>query len=347
MQHVPSLFRVPGSREATAGRIPPHAWFVVSAVFHYLGPSFAVLLMHHVAVLGVAWLRIASAGVVFAAGRRAWRALVTASRDRLRPLIAWGVVLAAMNACFYEAITRLPLGTVGAIEFLGPIALAAMGARSRRNLAALILAVGGVWCLSAIRIAGDPLGFAFAFGNCALFAAYVILAHRAAGEGGGEGIGRLGAAMLVATAAISPAGIPGALHAFTSPVLLAAGAGVGLCSSVIPYVTDQLAMARLPRASYALLSSLLPAVATVVGLAVLGQVPTVTDVLGVALVISAIAVHQQQPPGRRPPRLPGGEPSGGEPPRPPRHEPSREQRSPWPPSGERSAAHRRDEVAEA
>lgn len=320
MQHVRS--RSPRRGVSVAG-IPPHAWFVISAVFHYLGPSFAVLLMHHVAVLGVAWLRIASAGVVFGAGRRAWRELATADRDRLRLLIAWGVVLAAMNACFYEAISRLPLGTVGAIEFLGPIALAAMGARSRRNAAALVLAVGGVWCLSAIRIAGDPLGFVFAFGNCALFAAYVVLAHRAADDGGGEGIARLGAAMLVATAAISPAGAPGALHAFTSPLLLGAGAGVGVCSSVIPYVTDQLAMARLPRASYALMTSLLPAVATLVGLAVLSQVPTVTDVAGVALVIAAVAVHQQ-PGGRRP--------GAGRPPR--------------PPAGAPSASHRRDEVAE-
>jgi inner membrane transporter RhtA len=287
-----------GPRLTAAARIPPQAWFVVSAVFHYLGPSFAVLLMHHVAVLGVAWLRIASAGALFAAGRPAWRALTTAGRDRLRLLVAWGVVLAAMNACFYEAISRLPLGTVGAIEFLGPIALAALGARSRRNAVALVLAVGGVWFLSAIQIAGNPLGFAFAFANCALFAVYVMLAHRAASDGGGEGIGRLGAAMLVATVAITPAGLPGALHAFSSPVLLGVGIGVGLCSSVIPYVTDQLAMARLPRASYALMSSLLPAVATVIGLIVLGQVPTVTDVVGVTLVVAAIAVHQQQPAGR-------------------------------------------------
>jgi inner membrane transporter RhtA len=292
MQHVIGASR---SRAASAARLPPHAYFVVSAVFHYLGPAFAVLLMHRVEVLGVAWMRIASAAVVFAAWRRPWREFARADPGRLRLLIAFGVVLAAMNACFYEAISRLPLGTVGAIEFLGPIALAAMGARSGRNIAALLLALGGVWCLSEIRLAGHPLGFLFAFANCALFAAYVMLAHRAAADGGGAGIGRLGAAMLVATAAITPAGLPGALHAFASPALLAAGVGVGVCSSVIPYVTDQLAMARLPRASYALMTSLLPAVATVIGLVVLGQVPTVADALGVGLVIAAIAVHQQQP----------------------------------------------------
>ena len=308
-----------GPRAAAAARIPPHAYFVVSAVFHYLGPAFAVLLMHHVAVLGVAWMRIASAAVVFAAWRRPWRVYTGAERDRLRLLIAFGVVLAAMNVCFYEAISRLPLGTVGAIEFLGPIALAAAGARSGRNVAALVLAIGGVWCLSEIRLTGHPAGFLFAFGNCALFAVYVMLAHRAAADGGAHGIDRLGAAMLVATIAITPAGLPGALHAFSSPALLGAGIGVGVCSSVIPYVTDQLAMARLPRASYALMSSLLPAVATVIGLVVLGQIPTVTDVLGVGLVVAAIAVHQRQPD-------PHGEPA---------------------PRRGRSAPHRRDEVAEA
>ena len=93
-------------------------------MFHYLGPSFAVLLFAHVPVLGVAWLRIASAAVIFAIWRRPWRAL----REPL--VLAWGATLAAMNCCFYEAIARLPLGTVAAIEFLPVIALAALGARS-------------------------------------------------------------------------------------------------------------------------------------------------------------------------------------------------------------------------
>jgi inner membrane transporter RhtA len=113
-------------------------YFVISAVFHYLGPSFAVLLFARVPVLGVAWLRIASAAIVFAIWRQPWRAL----REPL--VIVWGVTLAAMNCCFYEAIHRLPLGTVAAIEFLPVIALAALGARSARNGVALLLAVGGV-----------------------------------------------------------------------------------------------------------------------------------------------------------------------------------------------------------
>src|SRR5690242_2620220 len=113
-------------------RLPPQAYFVVSAVFHYLGPAFAVLLFARVDVLGVAWLRIATAAVLFAAWRRPWRAFARLDREGRRLLVAWGVTLAVMNACFYTAIDRLPLGTVAAIEFLPVIGLAALGVRSRR-----------------------------------------------------------------------------------------------------------------------------------------------------------------------------------------------------------------------
>ena len=86
------------------------AYFVGSAVFHYLGPSFAVLLFDRVAPLGVAWLRIATAAAFYAVWRRPWRTW------RARPVLALGVVLALMNPCFYLAIDRLPLATVAAIE---------------------------------------------------------------------------------------------------------------------------------------------------------------------------------------------------------------------------------------
>src|SRR5207247_3596282 len=118
-----------------------HVYFVVSAVFHYLGPSFAVLLFARVPVLGVAWLRIASAAVVFALWRRPWRALCHAGRDARATLVAWGAVLAVMNCCFYEAIDRLPLGTVAALEFLPGIVLAAIGGRTACHMLAIAPAV--------------------------------------------------------------------------------------------------------------------------------------------------------------------------------------------------------------
>jgi inner membrane transporter RhtA len=300
-------------------RLPASSFFLTSAVFHYLGPSLAVLLFAHVGVLGVAWLRIASAALVFALWRRPWRVLRRATPAQLRLLLALGAVLAAMNSLFYLAVDRLPLATVGAVEFLGTVVLAAAGARTPRNLLALALAVGGVAVLTDVRLAAEPLGFAFAFANCAGFVLYVVLGHRVAtGAGPLGGIDQLGAAMLVAAVVATPVGVSEAAVAFGHPLWLAWGVGVGLCSSVVPYVTDQLAMARLPRATFALMLALLPAAATGIGLLVLAQVPTGRDLLGVALVVAGVAAHQAPDPavsrGRAPDAAGTAPPAG--PPRP-------------------------------
>jgi inner membrane transporter RhtA len=264
--------------------LPPHVWFVGSAVFHYLGPAFAVLLFARVGPLGTGWLRIAAAAVVLAAWRRPWGLL----RDRT--LLALGAVLAVMNCCFYLAIDRLPLGTVAAIEFLPVIALAAIGARTARNGAALVLAVGGVYLLTGVRLAGEPLGFVLAFANAGLFALYIVLSHKVAQRSRLDG---LAASMLAALVVVTPLAGWDALPALDDPIAIAAGIGVGVASSVIPYVCDQMAMARLPRATYALMVSLLPATATVIGVIVLSQLPTAQEVLGVALVVAGVAVHRE------------------------------------------------------
>jgi len=214
--------------------LPPQTYFAGSALFHYLGPAFAVLLFARVAPLGVAWLRIASAAILFAAWRRPWGALRAADAQTLRLLVALGVVLAAMNSAFYEAIARLPLSTVSAIEFLPVIVLAALGVRSPRNLSAVALA---------------PIVSAL---------------------GGWQVVPHL-----------------------LDPITIGAGVGVGISSSVIPYVCDQLAMARLPRHTYSLMVSLLPATATVVGLVVLGQTPSPRQLLGVSLIVVALALHRE------------------------------------------------------
>jgi inner membrane transporter RhtA len=272
-------------------RVPPQGYFVVSAVFHYLGPACAALLFGFVDPLGVAWLRIASAFLVFAIWRKPWRMARRLATDEHLVIIGLGVSLALMNICFYLAIARLPLATVGAIEFLGPIALAAAGARTHRNVTALLMAIAGVYFLTQVRLTGEPLGYLFAFANCLLFVLYIVLGHRIAKTGGMQGIDRLGAAMLVAAVVAVPFGFQAALPAFHSPLLLAA-IGVGISSSVIPYVADQLAMARLPRATFALMLSLLPATATVIGFVVLEQIPQPIELLGIGLVIVAVALHR-------------------------------------------------------
>lgn len=242
----------------------------------------------------MAWLRIATAAAVFAVWRRPWRAFAAQDRAGKRLLLAWGTVLAVMNACFYTAIDRLPLGTVAAIEFLPVILLAALGARTLRNTLALVLAVPGVYVLSDVHLRAEPVGLAFAFANAVLFSVYIVLADRVAKRPGLAGIDGLAASMLIALAAVTPLGGWQALPAFARPTAILAGAGVGICSSVIPYVTDQLALARLPRATYALMVSLLPAVATVIGVVVLAQIPSPSEIAGVTLVILGVALHRER-----------------------------------------------------
>ena len=254
-----------------------------------------MLLFARVDVLGVAWLRIASAALIFALWRRPWRAYAAQDREGRRLLLAWGAVLAAMNVCFYTAIDRLALGTVAAIEFLPVVALAAIGARTPRNLAALLLAVPGVYLLTDVQFAAEPLGLAFAFANAGLFALYIVLADRVAKRDAIGGINGLAAAMLVAAVVVTPMGGWEVLAVLGDPVALLAGIGVGVGSSVIPYLCAQLALARLRRATYALLVALLPATATVIGIAVLAQIPTPAEAAGLLLVVAGVARHREPP----------------------------------------------------
>lgn len=266
---------------------------LLGATFHYLGPTFAVLLFAHVDALGVAWLRLASAGLVFALWRRPWEVLRRADPAERRTMLGLGVVLAGMNAAFYLALDRAPLATVASLEFLGVVALAAYGVRSRRNTVALGLVCAGVALLTQVSLAGSAAGLLWAAVNCAGFVLYVVLGHRISGSGG---VDRLGVAVVVAALVATPIGLAQATPAFTHPAWLAWGAGVGICSTVIPYVADQWAMSRLPRASYALMLSLLPVTATLCGLGVLGQVPDRVEIAGIGLVGAAVALHRPREP---------------------------------------------------
>lgn len=273
--------------------MPTHFIFVTSAFFHYLGPAFAVILFSYVPVLGVAWLRIATAAGAYAIWRKPWRTvLLSLTRKDFASLVALGAIFAGMNSCFYLAISKVPLATVGAIEFLAPVGLAASGVRNGRNLLAFFLAGSGAYLLSEIQLPQQPLALAFAFANCALFACYIALGHRFARIGSSSGIDRIGFSMFLAVVFITPFGLVDASVSFLKPIILGAGVGLGVCSSVIPYALDQIAMSRLPRATFALLLSILPAMAAVIGAIVLRQVPNLEQFLGILLIVAGVGFHQ-------------------------------------------------------
>lgn len=281
--------------DKTAESVPPQAWFAVSAIFHYLGPSFAVLLFPAVGVLGVAWMRVASAALIFAPWTKPWKTLREADSEARWLMLGLGLCLAVMNTAFYLALDRLPMSLVAAIEFMGTTGVAVYGLRTRRNFIALALAVLGVFILIDVTWSSDWVGLFWAFLNGALFVGYIILGHKASEKGAGDGIQLLGASMSIAFLCLMPIGFAQALQALTSIELILAGIGVGVCSSVIPYICDQLSMSRLPRSSYALLLALLPAAATIIGIIVLSQIPSSTDIIGILLVMTGVATHKPAP----------------------------------------------------
>lgn len=264
---------------------------LVNALFHYVGPSFAILLFPVIGVLGVAWLRIAAAAIAFAPATRPWRVFAAANNEERTSLVLLGISLGAMNCCFYLALSRLPLSLVAAMEFIGPLGITWAGSPSFRNLGVLSAAMFGLYLILDIRWVRDPVGLLWSVLNTTFFVAYILLGHRMSRNGASKGIMRLGTAMLIASIITAPLGIRQASLVFHSPRLLAAGIGVGLASSVVPYVCDQLVMARLSRESFALLTCLFPTSAAVMGAIVLNQMLSLRETLGIALVVLALAIH--------------------------------------------------------
>jgi len=277
---------------AVAARVPPQALFVLGAISQYVGSAVAVLLFASVPAAGLSWLRAVSAAVALVAWRRPWRTRWTARRLWLVGL--FGTALASMNLAFYLAIDRLPLGTAVSIEFCGPVAVAALGSRTRRDILALVLAAAGVLALADVHLSGSPEGVAFAALSGVLWAMYIVLGHRVASDPGIRPQDGLAAGMALGALVLAPFLISDAVPGLTDAALLAACVAVGLSSSVVPYVLEQVAMRRLTRARFALLLALLPATAAVVGAIVLGQVPGVVETAGILLVVGAAGLRTHE-----------------------------------------------------
>ena len=274
------------------GRISPEALFAVGAVSQYLGAATAFELFDEMGPGTVALLRVAGAGGVLVVLRRSWRRHW--SRIELAWTAAFGVALASMNLFFYLAIERVPLGNSVAIEFIGPIAVAAFGTRTLRSGWALALAIAGVVVLAGFAPPEAQLGALFSLIAGTLWAGYIILGHRVARSG--MAVDGLGVGMLIGAVAISPAGFGGLDAGVGAPLLLLGGVAAGVLSNVIPYGIDQLVMQRLARARFALLQALLPATATLIGLVWLSQVPDLREVAGITAVIAAIVITRESDP---------------------------------------------------
>lgn len=277
-------------------RVPAPLLFVAGGVSMYIGAAVAVWLFGEISPAGVAWLRQLGAALVLLAwrrpGRRAWRGKV------FWLAAVFGLVTAMMNIAFYESAARLPLGTAVALEFTGPVLVAAVGSRSRRDFGALGLVVCGVLLIADVRWSTSTLGVLFALAAAMLWAGYIVLGKRVADVG--LGVDGLAVGFAVATVVLVPLAW-GTGAAWRSPQLLLMGVGVGVLATVVPYVLDQVVLRRLGQAPFALLLSLLPVTATLIGLVVLRQVPSVLEALGIAAVVGGLVLRSREPRARTEP----------------------------------------------
>ncbi len=270
-------------------RLPAEALFITGAVTQYIGAAIAVDLFDEMAAQGVAWLRVVGAAIILTAWRRPWRR--PWNRHDLVLAAMFGTVLTTMNLIFYLAIDRLDLGTAVAIEFAGPIAVAVAGTRTRRNAAAIVLAVAGVVLLAKVQPEGSTTGVALALAAAVLWAGYIVLGSRVAKSG--AAVDGLGAGMVAGAFVLAPFCAGSVGPAVDRPTLAVLAMATGLLSSVIPYALDQVSLSRMPAARFALLLALLPVTATLVGAVWLGQVPSGTEVIGIALVVAAVATRDR------------------------------------------------------
>ncbi len=267
-------------------RLAPEPLFMVGAVSQYLGAAVAVNLFAEVAPGGAALLRVTGAALTVIALRRSWRRRWT--RRDLAWAGAFGVALAAMNTSIYYSLAELPLGNAVAVEFIGPLTVAAAGARTLRSGGALGLTVAGVAVLAGADAPGTLRGVGFALLAGAFWAAYIVLGHRVAR--GPASVDGLGVGMLAGAVAISGFGLRDVASALGSPQVLLLGFTTGLLSNVIPYWIDQVVMKRIDQHRFALLQALLPVTATLIGLLALFQVPSPRELAGIGLVVAAIVL---------------------------------------------------------
>jgi inner membrane transporter RhtA len=233
--------------------------------------------------VGMVFLRlITSSLILLAVARPGLRGRAVAD---WRPVLALGFALGAMNWAFYESFARIPLGVAVAIEFIGPLTVAALGSRRPRDLVWVGLAALGITLLGAGPTSLDPVGFGLALFAGGCWALYII--STAATGRRWAGVEGLAVASTIATLALAPFALTMAGDRLLEPQLLLLGALVGVLSSVIPYSLEMLALRTVPPRVFGILMSLEPAAAALVAAVVLGEWLTPVQVLAVACVTAA------------------------------------------------------------
>jgi inner membrane transporter RhtA len=259
---------------------------VVAAAFSVqFGAALATTVFDEAGPVGFVWLRVAFAALVLLALNAP--ALRRSGRLPVRWVLATGVSVAFMNACFYQAIDRIPLGVATTVEFLGPLAVAVLGSRRALDFLWIALAGAGVALLGTPSVDLDSVGLAYAFGAAVGWAAYILLAKRMLADWS-VGTG-LSLTLLVAAVCLAPFALAADGGNLLDGYVLAVGLAVAVLGSVLPFTLELGALRQLSAATFGIILSLEPAVAAFAGAVALGQVPSAVESLAILLVIAASA----------------------------------------------------------
>ncbi len=278
-------------------RIPAEGLFALSAVSQYIGAAIAVSVFDDVAPQTVGWLRVVGAAItlsLIARPRlREWRG------RRLAGVAMFGIATAAMNTFFYLAIDRIDLGKSVAIEFIGPILVAAVATRSARNGAALIAAASGVVVLGGLEFGVETTGLIFILASSACWAIYILVGARVAVAT--DRLDGLAVGLVIGAVVLTPLGAPSSGSVWTTPALLLACLVTGVFSNAIGYGIDQYVLRRVSIRRFSLLLAMLPVTAVLVGWVLLSQRPTGIEFVGIAAVLAGVSIQDREEPAHRVP----------------------------------------------
>lgn len=267
----------------------------VAMVSFQIGAAFAKQLIPVLGAPGTTALRLGISALLLLVVQRPWRSTPTGASWRW--ILPYGLSLGAMNAIFYVALARIPLGIAVAIEFVGPLGVAVYASRRRVDYLWVLLAVVGLALLLPIRSGAAPLdllGVACALVAGVGWALYIVFGQKA-GRAHGPTAATWG--LLVAAALVVPLGVIDAGPRIVDPATLPFGIAVAIFSGALPYSLEMIALRGLSTKAFGTLMSFEPAIAAVAGVVLLHEVLTPTHWVAIACIVaaSAGAVMGEQP----------------------------------------------------
>lgn len=281
----------PALRLSAVGVTLPAPVLAVFAMFSVqLGAALSTGLFATVSPSGTVWLRLSFAGVVLLVVCRP--RLAALNGQARRSVLLLGVASAVMTLAFIEAVARVPLGIAVAVEFLGPLGVAAVRSPRRSALTWPALALVGVLALTEPwKGEVDIDGVLFAALAATGWAAYIVLTQRV----GAALPGMQGVALSIPLAALLavPFGAPDALAGLT-PLIALQCLGLALLLPLLPYLLELQALRRMTASAFGTLMAVEPAIAVLIGVVVLTQVPALWQLAGMALVVTAGVGAEQQ-----------------------------------------------------